>query len=203
MSASTDHAPAAAVTVGLDLGPGAYRVSGPETIEIAAQTVRGSTTLTFTPVTDGNRSDDEVSVDGHASGYTVTGTVLTIEEPPPGPPPRIVASVASSTIDESAGRVDVRLTLEHPPEVIDDDVGYTGCRLRLGAGSEAVEPADVTFSQQKKLNRGNGWSAEGWTAHRGGRHARGRRRDAGRRGLLHGGTTAARIRPTRTWSPCR
>ena len=158
--AATDHAPATAVTVRLNLGPGAYRVAGTETIEIAAHAARGSTTLTFTPVVDGNLSDDAVVVDGYASGYTVTGTVLTIEEPPPGPPPRIVASVASSMLDESAGRVDVRLTLENPPEVTDDYVGYTGCRLRLGAGGEATEPGDVTFSNQKKLNVGNGWSAE-------------------------------------------
>ena len=160
VTASTDHAPESAVTVRLDLGPGAYQVSGTETIEIAAHASSGSTTLTFSPLTDGNLSDDEVIVDGYASGYTVIGTVLTIVEPPPGPPPRIVASVAANAIGESAGRVDVRLTLEHPPEVIEDYVGYTGCRLRLGAGSEATEPADVTFSNQKKLNRGNGWTAE-------------------------------------------
>ena len=161
VTAATDHAPPSALIVDLDLGPGAYRVSaGNEEIEIAAHARSGSTTLTFVPRTDGNLSDDEVRIGGQASGYTVVGTVLTIVEPPPGPPPRIVASVGATTIAESAGRVDVRLTLEHPPEVIDDDVGYTGCRLRLGAGSEAAEPADVTSSNQKKLNGENGWTAE-------------------------------------------
>lgn len=160
VSAATDHAPASGATVDLDLGPGAYEVSGTQRIEIAANATRGSTTLTFTPHTDGNLKDDEVVVDGYASGYTITATKLTIVEPPPGPPPRIVASVAASKIRESAGRVNARLTLENPPEVLDDYVGYTGCRLRLGAGGEATEPADVTFSNQKKLNPGNGWTAE-------------------------------------------
>ena len=160
VTAATDHPPESALRVNLDLGAGAYRVSGTERIELAANAGSGSTTLTFTPLTDGNLSDDAVIVDGFASGYTVAGTTLTITEPPPGPPPRIVASVASATLAESAGRVDVRLTLENPPEVLADHVGYTGCRLRLGAGSEAAEGADVTFSNQKKLNPGNGWTAE-------------------------------------------
>ena len=101
-----------------------------------------------------------MTIGGSAPGYTVAGTSLTIEEPPAGPPPRIVASVVSTTLLESAGRVDVRLTLENPPDTVADDGGYTGCRLRLGAGGEATEPADVTFSNQKKLNAANGWSAE-------------------------------------------
>ena len=160
VTAATEHPPESALTVNLDLGAGAYRVSGTERIEMAADATSGSTTLTFTPLTDGNRSDDAVVVDGSASGYTVAATSLTIVEPPPGPPPRIVASVAAAAIAESAGRVDVRLTLENPPEVLADHVGYTGCRLRLGAGSEATEGADVMFSNQKKLNAGNGWTAE-------------------------------------------
>ena len=160
VTASTGHAPESALTVNLDLGAGAYDVSGTQRIEIAADATSGSTTLTFTPRIDGNSSDDEVSISGTASGYTVTGTQLTIAEPPAGPPPRVVASVAASTIAESAGSVNVRLTLENPPEVVSDRVGYTGCRLRLGSGGEAAEPADVTFSNQKKLNPGNGWTAE-------------------------------------------
>ena len=159
VTASTAHAPDSALTVHLDLGAGAYEVSGTERIEMAADATTGSTTLTLTPRIDGNRSDDAVVIGGTARGYTVTATALTIEEPPAGPPPKIVASVAATTIAESAGRVDVRLTLENPPEVFEDHVGYTGCRLRLGSGSEATEPADVTFSNQKKLDRGNGWTA--------------------------------------------
>ena len=159
VTASTGDAPEASVTVTLSLGAGAYDVSGAQTIEISVGATSGSTTLTFTPSSDGNQTDDEVAIEGTASGYTVTGTALTIQEPPAGPPPRVVASVAASAIPESAGRVDVRLTLENPPDVVEDTVGYTGCRLRLGSGSEAQNPADVTFSNQKKLNPSNNWSA--------------------------------------------
>lgn len=73
-------------------------------------------------------------------------------------PPTIVATVKDGPmIAESAGKVNVRLTLENPP---DTEGGYTGCRLRLGSGSVAETPADVTFSNQKKLNADNGWSAQ-------------------------------------------
>ena len=70
--------------------------------------------------------------------------------------PTVVASVDSSTLSESADRVNVRLTLVNPPA----SGGYTGCRLRLGAGSSAQSPADVTFSNQKKLRLENGWTAQ-------------------------------------------
>lgn len=72
-------------------------------------------------------------------------------------PVTLVASLVngSASLSEDAGRVDVQLSLVPKPSA-----GlYTGCRVRLAAGSEATS-ADVTFQNQKKLRLENDWSAQ-------------------------------------------
>ena len=70
----------------------------------------------------------------------VTVTVTNVLEP------TIVLSVDLTTLSESAGDVQVRLTLEDPPET----GRYTGCKVRMATGGTAAA-ADVTFKNQKKL----------------------------------------------------
>ncbi len=158
ITAETDEAPDTAVTVTLILGAGSYSTTGLRYIEIESGNTSGSTDLTFEPEHDGNRTDDSVSIDGSATGYFVIPSALIISDSTTDVPV-VVASVENSTLVESTGRVNVRLTLDHPPET-EADGGYTGCRLRLGAGGEAETPADVIFSNQKKLSPSNDWSAE-------------------------------------------
>ena len=81
VTASVDSAPSADVTVSLSLGPGSYTVTGTQTIEIAAGSKSRFTDLAIDPGDDSNTTDDTVTITGTATGYTVTGTSLTIEEP--------------------------------------------------------------------------------------------------------------------------
>ena len=129
-----------------------YTVTGTRSVAIEVGATAGSTVLTVTPTADEDDTDETIAIGSTLTGYAVTGAAVTIAEPAP---PTIVVSVASTTLAEDAGKVNVRLTLTNPP----DTGGYTGCRLRLGAGSEAETPADVTFSNQKKLTAANGWTA--------------------------------------------
>ncbi|MDE2767606.1 MAG: fibronectin type III domain-containing protein [Chloroflexota bacterium] len=132
-----------------------YSVSGTKSIAIAAGAASGSTVLTIDPAADQDDVDEAIAVDAVLAGYAVTGAEVAITEP--APPPRLVAAVASSKLNEDAGKVTVRLTLRNPPA----SGGYTGCGLRLAAGSVAESPADVTFPNQKRLRAANGWTAQG------------------------------------------
>ncbi len=127
-----------------------HTVTGTRRVVIEAGTTSGSTVLTVTPTADADDLDQTVAIGSTLTGYVVTGASVAIAEPP-----AVVSSVASTTLSEDAGKVNIVLTLTNPP----DSGGYTGCRLRLGADSEAETPADVTFSNQKKLTADNGWSA--------------------------------------------
>ena len=73
--------------------------------------------------------------------------------------PTIELSVESTTLSEDADDFNVRLTLANPPAGMEGK--YTGCRVRLAAGSGA-DAADVEFKNQKKLRATNSmpWSAE-------------------------------------------
>ena len=130
-----------------------YTVTGTRSVAIEAGATTGSTVLTVTPKADEDDTDETITIGSALTGYVVTGATVTVAEPPP--PPAVVVSVASTTLAEDAGKVNVRLTLTNPP----DAGGYTGCRLRLGADSAAETPADVTFANQKKLTAANDWSA--------------------------------------------
>lgn len=134
--------------------PDGVTVAGTKRISIAAGATSGSTVLTVTPKADADDADAAVAIGSALTGYAVTGATLTVAEPPP--PPTVVVSVAAATLDEDAGKVNVRLTVRNPPPA----GGYTGCRLRLGAGGAAETPADVTFQNQKKLTKEKGWTAQ-------------------------------------------
>ena len=121
-----------------------YTLSGTRTITVDGGASTGATTLTFTPSADADADDDAVVIGASPAGYAVTAATLTIREPPP--PPTIELSVDSTTLPEDAGDVNVRLTLANPPA----GGKYTGCRVRLAAGSGA-DAADVGFMNRKKL----------------------------------------------------
>ena len=131
-----------------------YTVTGVKRIAIEAGATGGSTVLTVDPDADADDADQAIAIGSTLAGYSVAGVAVTLAEPPP--PPTLVAGVDSATLAEDIGKVNVRLTLSNPPAT----GKYTGCRLRLGTGSEAETPADVTFSNQKKLTAENGWTAQ-------------------------------------------
>ena len=131
-----------------------YTVTGEKRIVIGAGATGGSTVLTVDPDADADDADQAIAIGSTLAGYSVAGATVTLAEPPP--PPTLVAGVDSATLAEDVGKVNVRLTLSNPPAT----GKYTGCRLRLGTGSEAETPADVTFSNQKKLTPENGWTAQ-------------------------------------------
>ena len=132
-----------------------YTLTGTRSVTVAGGGSQGSTTLTVTPAADADSDDETIVIGASPAGYAVTSATLTLREPPP--PPAIVLSTASSTLAEDAGDVRMRMTLANPPA----SGKYTGCRVRLAAGS-AAGAADVEFMNQKKL-RADGatpWSAE-------------------------------------------
>ena len=132
-----------------------YAVTGTRRIGIGAGATGGSTVLTFTPVEDADGADETVAIDAALAGYAVAGAVVTIAQPVP--PPTVVASTAAAVLREDAGTVTFELTLANPPA----SGGYTGCGLRLAAGSEAQSPADVAFPNRKRLRAANGWRTQG------------------------------------------
>ena len=132
-----------------------YTVTGTRRIGIGAGATGGSTVLTFTPVEDADGADETVAIDSALAGYAVAGAVVTIAQPVP--PPTVVASTAATVLREDAGTVTFELTLANPPA----SGGYTGCGLRLAAGSEAQSPADVAFPNRKRLRAANGWRTQG------------------------------------------
>ena len=133
-----------------------YMVTGTQSVSIAAGARSGTTVLTVTPAADDDDLDETIAIASTLTGYTVTGTTVTIAEP------RVVSIVSSlvnadsTTLSEDAGSVNVRLTLDPKPA----QGTYTGCQVRLVTGSVAESPADVTFAHQKKLNAGNDWTAQ-------------------------------------------
>ena len=136
-------------------GAGDYRVSGTQSIAIEADAASGSTVLRIDPAADRDDVDGTIAIGAALAGYAVSGTAVTLAEP--APPPKLIAAVASPRLNEDAGSVTVRLTLRNPPA----SGGYTGCGLRLAAGSQAQSPADVTFPNQRRLTAANGWTAQG------------------------------------------
>ncbi len=119
------------LALGLSDLPDGTTVAGTRRIAIAAGATSGSTALTVTPKADADDVDQSIAIGATLTGYAVTGAAVTIAEPPP--PPTVVASVASRTLAEDAGKVNVTLTLGNPPPA----GAYTGCRLRLGKGGAA------------------------------------------------------------------
>ena len=81
VTGSVSAAPDADVAVSLELAAGDYTVTGTKSLTIAAATTTGSTNLAVTPTGDADTTDDEVTVGGTASGYTVRSATLTIGEP--------------------------------------------------------------------------------------------------------------------------
>ena len=132
-----------------------YRVAGTQRIEIGAGATSGLTVLTVSPTADQDDADETIAIGSTLAGYAVTGADVAITEP--APPPTLVATATSARFREDVGTVIVRLTLKNPPEA----GGYTGCRLRLAAGSEAETPADVAFPNRKRLTADNGWTTQG------------------------------------------
>ena len=114
---------AAKFTVGAD---GQIAVAAGVSLDYETQTTHAMTAT----ASDGALTDS----------VAVTVTVTNVLEP------TIVLSVDSTTLSESAGEVQVRLTLEDPPET----GRYTGCKVRMATGGTAAA-ADVTFKNQKKL----------------------------------------------------
>ena len=129
-----------------------YTVTGTRSVAIEAGATTGSTVLTVTPTADEDDTDETIAIGSALTGYAVMGETVTITEPVA---PTIVATADVATLSEAAGDVKVRLTLQHPPA----SGAYTHCRLRLGAGSEAETPADVTFPKVTKLVAEKGWTA--------------------------------------------
>ncbi len=129
-----------------------YTVTGTRSVVIEAGATTGSTVLTVTPTADADDTDETIAIGSTLTGYAVTGAAAIITEPAA---PTIVATADVATLSETAGDVKVRLTLQHPPA----SGAYTHCRLRLGAGSEAETPADVTFPKVTKLVAEKGWTA--------------------------------------------
>ena len=133
-----------------------YTVTGTRSVTITVGATGGTTVLTVTPAADDDEDDETIAIGATLSGYAVTGTTLTIAEPAEVAIVASLVNVDPDTLAENAGQVTVRLALDPKPT----RGTYTGCRVRLAPDSVAETPADVTFSNQKKLNAGNEYAAQ-------------------------------------------
>ena len=122
---------------------------------IAAGSRSGTTQLTVTPSADQDNAYETVTLDSTADRVCGDRSERDDRAAQAGQRRRWWRAWTRRPWPRTRGSVNVRLTLENPPEA----GNYTGCRLRLGTGGAAETPADVTFSNTKKLNSNNGWTA--------------------------------------------
>ena len=153
VTATVADAPSSPVAVGLSLGAGAYTVTGTRSVTIPADATSGATTLSFTPGDDGNTSDDTVSIGGTASGYTVTGTGLTITEPTTVGGVDLSGLSVELTVGPTAIREGTSGTHRVRAKLVGVDVPAVDVSMLLGTGGTATQGGSHDYT----LTGAAGW----------------------------------------------